>query len=282
FRTNSGYLTPLTILNDIKQLESQIVEFISAMKKKAGSEYKANSVKQAVDALKRGFGEVSGSVALNSHQVQEILQHSILRRNDPTSLLYRIFFRLSIILAMRGGEHYELKVEQFKPDEHGGFQFFRCISKNNQRGLQKGQAHIISIPYDNTGPCDDFWFYLSKRPDIADSRFSLQPESNWLDTDEIGRITKVDIPIELLSNHSGRKTAAQCLQDHDIPELELTGYKSVQGIRAYKQINKDQQLHTLNTLISLTEGVPNSNSESRAPFQEITGTSNLNSNNIDI
>ncbi|CAG8538951.1 26130_t:CDS:2 [Gigaspora margarita] len=99
---------------------------------------------------------------------------------------------------------------------------------------------------------------------------------------EIGYITRINIPIKLLSNHSRHKTAAQCLQDHDIPEqaiMEPTGHKSVQGIRAYKQVNKDQQLHTLNTLISLTEGAPNSNSE-YAPFQKIT--SNSNSNNIDI
>src|SRR6266498_4626030 len=94
---------------------------------------------------------------------------------NPESLLYRIFFRLSIILAMRGGEHYQLKVDQFKSDGHDGLQFFRYISKNNQRGIQGGNAHIISIPADDNGPCSDIQFYLSKRPSSADEHFYLQP-----------------------------------------------------------------------------------------------------------
>jgi len=36
--------------------------------------------------------------------------------NNPESLLYRVFFRLSITLAMREGEHYQLKIHQFKSD----------------------------------------------------------------------------------------------------------------------------------------------------------------------
>ena len=47
---------------------------------------------------------------------------------------------------------------------------------------------------------------------------------------QIGRETQIDIPIELLSNHSGRKTATQILQDQEVPEqaiMQLTGHKSV-------------------------------------------------------
>ncbi|POG62726.1 hypothetical protein GLOIN_2v1846294 [Rhizophagus irregularis DAOM 181602=DAOM 197198] len=72
----------------------------------------------------------------------------------------------------------------------------------------------------------------------------------------IGRETQIDIPIELLSNHSGRKTATQVLQDEEIPEqaiMQLTGHKSVQGVRAYKKINEEQQLNTLKTLINITD-----------------------------
>jgi len=97
--------------------------------------------------------------------------------NNPESLLYRVFFRLSIILAMRGGEHYQLKINQFKSDENGGLKFFRYISKNNQRGIQGGQAHIISIPADDNGPCSDIQLYLNKRPPSADENFYLQPNN---------------------------------------------------------------------------------------------------------
>jgi len=101
FRTRAGYLVPLTNLNNTSMLQKQIVDYISTMKKKDGGEYKATSIKQAVDALNRylllhspiphvnlhdkymfpdlhnvlhskmrdlqehGFGETSGSVAIN-------------------------------------------------------------------------------------------------------------------------------------------------------------------------------------------------------------------------
>lgn len=104
---------------------------------------------------------------------------------------------------------------------------------------------------------------------------------------KIGRETQIDIPINLLSNHSGRKTATQILQDQEVPEqaiMQLTGHKSVQGVRAYKQINENQQLNTLNTLINITDkrstyiqenlqsdSINNDdNSKSQLPLQEIS------------
>ncbi|GBC49482.2 activating transcription factor 7-interacting protein 1 isoform X1 [Rhizophagus irregularis DAOM 181602=DAOM 197198] len=245
FRACAGYSVPLTDLKDISQLQKQIVEFISTMKMKNGNEYKATSVKQSVDALNRyllhlspipqinlhdkymfpdlhdvlhgklrdlqehGFGETLGSVAINSQQIQQILQYPKITTDNPKGLLYR------------------------------------------------GQAYIISIPADNNGPCSDIQLYLSKRPPSGDENFYLQPNNtSWLETNiwyktdhigknklgnfmkKIGRETQIDIPIELLSNHSGRKTATQILQDQEVPEqaiMQLTGHKNVQGVRAYKK-----------------------------------------------
>ncbi|CAG8825220.1 25999_t:CDS:2, partial [Gigaspora margarita] len=229
FHTSSGYLNSLTELSNLKQIEKEIVEFISSMKKK---------------------------------------MHSRIDRSNPINLLYRIFIRLSILLAIRSGEHYQLQVNQFKIDRNGGLQFFHYTSKNNQRGLQKGQAQVISIPLDT----------VEQEP--SDPEFYLQPNSNWLESGiwykknhveknklinfmhEIGHITKINIPIESLTNYSGRKTAAQCLQDHNIPEqaiIQLTEHKSIQGIYAYKQVNEVQQVHTINTLINITDGLTNDN-----------------------
>jgi hypothetical protein len=53
FRSQSGYLISLTELDNIYLLEKQLVEYISIMKKKDGNEYKATSVKQAIDAINR-------------------------------------------------------------------------------------------------------------------------------------------------------------------------------------------------------------------------------------
>ena len=114
---------------------------------------------------------------------------------------------------------------------------------------------------------------------------------------KIGLETQIDIPIELLSNHSGRKTATQVLQDEEVPEqaiMQLTGHKSVQGVRAYKKINEEQQLNTLNTLINITDSKLsskqnnstsqsiNDNTKSHIPFQEISLSSNSVENEIPI
>ncbi len=37
--------------------------------------------------------------------------------------------------------------------------------------------------------------------------------------------------------------------------MQLTGHKSVQGVQAYKQINENQQLHILKTLINITDSI---------------------------
>lgn len=128
FRACAGYSVPLTDLKNISQLQKQIVEFISTMKMKNGNEYKATSVKQSVDALNRyllhlspipqinlhdkymfpdlhdvlhrklrdlqehGFGETLGSVAINSQQIQQILQHPKITTDNPEGLCIMFFF----------------------------------------------------------------------------------------------------------------------------------------------------------------------------------------------
>ncbi|CAG8612905.1 19506_t:CDS:2 [Gigaspora margarita] len=62
---------------------------------------------------------------------------------------------------------------------------------------------------------------------------------------EIGQHTKITISENLLSNHSGRKTATQILHDNEILEqtiIDITGHHSVQGVRAYKRTNELQKL----------------------------------------
>ena len=124
-------------------------------------------------------------------------------------------------------------------DVHNGLQFFHYLSKNNQREIQEGEAHVISIPADDNGICSDILFYLSKRPDSADENFYLQPNPSWLKDviwyktthmgknrlsklmQKIGLDTQIDIPIKLLFNYSGHKTITQVLQDEDILEQTI-------------------------------------------------------------
>ena len=58
---------------------------------------------------------------------------------------------------------------------------------------------------------------------------------------DIGKSVKVELPFGLLTNHSGRKTVAQILQDANVPEdaiMGVIGHKSIQSIHAYKEVNK--------------------------------------------
>jgi hypothetical protein len=104
-------------------------------KKKNASEYKAKTIKQAVDAInchlvkispicginlhdkyefpdlqtilhgkmkdlqEKGFGEKEGSMALTAQQVQEILADDFLNPNTPEGLLYHVFFQNATIFA---------------------------------------------------------------------------------------------------------------------------------------------------------------------------------------
>ncbi|RIA98535.1 hypothetical protein C1645_812595 [Glomus cerebriforme] len=185
------------------KLQKQIVEYISTMKKKDGSEYKASSVKQAVDTLNRHL--------LHHSSIPHINLHDKYMFSDLHDVLHG---KLHYLQEYGFGEHYNLKVDQFKSDGHNGLQFFRYISKHNQRGINGGEAQIISIPDDNN----------------ADENFYLQPNPYWITgswyrtahvrknrlnkfMQNIGCETQIDIPIELLSNHFEHKTATQILQD---------------------------------------------------------------------
>ncbi|CAG8656279.1 1217_t:CDS:2 [Funneliformis mosseae] len=83
--------------------------------------------------------------------------------------------------------------------------------------------------------------YLSKRPSGASKNFYLY----------INPLCRTFIC--LLTNHSGHKTVAQILQDANISEdviMGVTGHKSIQGVCAYKEVNKKQHLVAMDTLIN--------------------------------
>ena len=307
FRKKYNYNEQLEEITDFKIIEKQVCEYVAQMSKKKNSgEYKAKTVKQAVDAINRylvhispirginlhdkyefpdlnivlhgkmkelqekGFGEKEGSVALNVQQVQEILADDFLNPNTPEGLLYHVFFQIATCFACCGREHYNLRVDQFLSLPDGSLIFRRYRSKNNQRGIEGGDAQDIRLP-SGSDAINDINKYLSKRPADASESFYLQINLQWRETNiwykkshcgsnrvgnfmkDIGKSVKVNLPSGLLTNHSGRKTAAQILQDADVPEdaiMGVTGHKSVQGIRAYKVVNEKQQLAAMKTLIN--------------------------------
>ncbi|CAG8516545.1 20835_t:CDS:1, partial [Racocetra persica] len=78
---------------------------------------------------------------------------------------------------------------------------------------------------------------------------------------DIGNKVKIKLPNRILTNHAGKKTTAQILQDADIPEdaiMKITGHKSSQGVHAYKNINEQQHINTMRTLINTIEPLTDS------------------------
>ncbi|CAG8530262.1 9256_t:CDS:2 [Ambispora gerdemannii] len=292
FCKSRGYNNPIETITDIRVLQRQIVEFITLMKQQNGQEYKANSLKLSLDAInhhllksskipeinlhnryefpeihdvlhgkmrylqEKGLGEVQSACALNLEQVKYILEHEFMIVLTPENLLYR-------------------------QREDNGFNFIRYVAKNNQRDLNGGNAQIIPIPADHLdtcGSCYDFQLYLSKHPINADEHLYLQVNPKWKETSiwykttryglnqlnkfikKIDQRTKISIPTNLLSNHSGRKTATQILHDNEIPEqtiMNITGHRSIQGVWTYKLTNKQQKLMGISSLISLYESNSN-------------------------
>ena len=79
-------------------------------------------------------------------QVQEILADNFLNPDTPEGLLFRVFFQIATCFICRGGEHYNLRVDQFLFLPNGNLTFRRYRSKNNQRGIESGVTQDICPP----------------------------------------------------------------------------------------------------------------------------------------
>src|SRR5688572_10363235 len=71
FRKSCNYTTSFEEITDSKLIEQQVYEYIAQMTKKTSGEYKANSVKQAVDAINRHLVKVFLIRRINLHNKYE-------------------------------------------------------------------------------------------------------------------------------------------------------------------------------------------------------------------
>lgn len=215
FRTDVNYQGLIEEVDTKEELEDQLCRFVHAMRKKDGSEYHVSSVNSCMFAINRhlnnksvlskpinimdkdqyyklwqilngkvkslvsqGHGERNGADGFTEDDLLQILDHPAMSGNDPASLLYRIFFVNAIFLGLRGGEHFNLQLQNFirRKDKYGGFDVIIYKSKTNQRGAnniesQGDKLYIPEIPsiiemYEN---------YFTKRPTQADPHFYLKP-----------------------------------------------------------------------------------------------------------
>ncbi|CAG8780450.1 8373_t:CDS:2, partial [Racocetra persica] len=254
FRHHYNYVTPIETIEDPHLIEQQICEFIVQMTKKDKGEYKAKTVKQAIDRINKYISKTSIIRGLNLHDKYQFPDLHDILNGKIKDLQERGFGEKEGSIALTAQQ-----VKEILSDD-----------KNNQREIQGGNAHCIQLlpnSSDIPGPVSNFTKYISKRP--------------------LGQKVKVKLPDGILTNHSGRKTAAQILQDADIPEdaiINITEHKSSQGLRVYKTINESQKVNTIKTLINTIEPASNTNiisQESPIVLTEITGSQiNFNTNTV--
>ena len=122
-----------------------------------------------------GLNDAKGADALSMDEILTILNHKILDGSTPERLLYRIYFYNTLLLGIRGKEHFALLLEDFKKRDDGGFTVYIYRSKTNQRGAfgNRGKADKILIPY-NEEIIQYYNRYISLRPKNADPEFYLQ------------------------------------------------------------------------------------------------------------
>ncbi|CAB4398881.1 unnamed protein product [Rhizophagus irregularis] len=142
FRAKNNYEKKLEEISETKVLDSQLAQYLAAMKQQNGNEYSISSIKAAVSAIycylnqnsvisncnlydnkiykqfwqvysgkikyltDLGYGEKNGSNGLSNEEVQNILNHSLMDGSTPQSLLKKVFFYNAILLGLRGGEHF--------------------------------------------------------------------------------------------------------------------------------------------------------------------------------
>ncbi|GBB89624.1 hypothetical protein RclHR1_16370001 [Rhizophagus clarus] len=249
-----------------EELERQLVLFFVSCKQQNGKDYSVQSIKAARFAIARhinlyskihpqdinnknvypdlynaitgkikiltksGFGESRGADAFTESEIQLIVNHPAMQTDSSKGLLHRIFWHNAFELALRGGEHYDLKIQHFVKRKDGGIDVIFYQSKCNQIRLSNSnpKSEIISIP-PNENIIKDYELYFTKRPPQCDDAFYLQPCNQaeveftgyWYKSTHVGRnslnkfmneialVTGINCDDRKFSNHSGRKTFVQ-------------------------------------------------------------------------
>ncbi|CAB5363763.1 unnamed protein product [Rhizophagus irregularis] len=313
FHKDIGLPGKIDDVNSKEELERQLVLFFVSCKQQNGAEYSVQSIKSIKLLTDQGLGKIHGADAFTQDEIRKIINHTTMQPDLPKGLIRRIFWHNAFELALRGGEHYNLKIQQFKKRKDGGIDVTFYRSKCNQRSLSESnsKAEVISIPADNA-VIQDYELYFSKRPPICEDAFYLQPCNNnkveftgyWFKSAQMGEksvkglmkeiatITEIDCDKRKFTNHSGQKTFIQIsksegISDNDV--MSVSRHKNPNSLAYYKHPKSILQQNTLSQINSLIyndtllskDKTANSFSsaleifnESRSPLQQ------LNSNDL--
>ncbi|GET03096.1 hypothetical protein GLOIN_2v1768727 [Rhizophagus clarus] len=150
---------------------------------------------------KSGFGESRGADAFTESEIQLIVNHPAMQTDSSKGLLHCIFWHNAFELALRGGEHYDLKIQHFVKRKDGGIDVIFYQSKCNQIRLPSQCDDAFYLQ-----PCNqaevEFTGYWYKSTHVG--RNSLNKFMN-----EIALVTGINCDDRKFSNHSGQKTFVQ-------------------------------------------------------------------------
>ncbi|GET03086.1 zinc finger MYM-type protein 2-like [Rhizophagus clarus] len=204
---------------------------------------------------KSRFGESRGADAFTESEIQLIVNHPAMQTDSPKGLLRCIFWHNAFELALRGGEHYDLKIQHFVKRKDGGIDVIFYQSKCNQIRLSNSnpKSEIISIP-PNENIIKDYELYFTKRPPQFEftgywykstyiGRNSLNKFMN-----EIALVTGINCDDRKFSNHSGRKTFVQYsksrgISDNDV--MSVSRHKNPHSLSYYERPKTVLQQNTL-------------------------------------
>ncbi|CAB4424341.1 unnamed protein product [Rhizophagus irregularis] len=286
FRKDIGLPGKIDDVNSKEELERQLVLFFVSCKQQNGAEYSVQSIKSARFAIARHINTYSKirPQEITNKNIYSELYNAITGKiklltdqvlDSPKGLIRRIFWHNAFELALRGGEHYNLKIQQFKKRKDGGIDVTFYRSKCNQRSLSESnsKAEVISIPADNA-VIQDYELYFSKRPPICEDAFYLQPCNNneveftgyWFKSAQMGEksvkglmkeiatITEIDCDKRKFTNHSGRKTFIQIsksegISDNDV--MSVSRHKNPHSLAYYERPKSILQQNTLSQINSL-------------------------------
>src|SRR3954451_13088008 len=116
---------------------------------------------------KLGIGAAKSHDGLTNNEIRLILNHEAISPDNPEGLLRRVFLWICLFGCPRGGEHYNLTIDQFDDTERGLI-FKKYHQKNDQGGIDGSQFSFeIPFPSDIKGqaePNNDIRKYISMRP----------------------------------------------------------------------------------------------------------------------
>lgn len=236
----------------------------------------------------QGVGAEKKSAAVITEEDEKLMwEKGVLSYDNPVGLQNMVFFYIGLYFSLRGGqEQRDLKIEQFTRhppsttiyDASTYYQYVEYIAKNNQHRFKDihGKTKVVksyAIPGSKSCLVKILDFYFSKLPPDPKA-FYLRPRQKITE----GQLWYINVPVGVntlqailpriseqsgtsirYTNHSLRATSATRLFSHNVPEKviqEVTGHRSLVGLRSYEHTSMEQERNVtlmLNSMVQAEE-----------------------------